>query len=41
MSGPMKIRQNKGFRFPLHDVLIVADGVLYQKATVGALTEPR
>ena len=26
MSGPIKIRGNKEFRFPLYDVLIVADG---------------
>ena len=41
MSGPMKIRGNKEFRFPLDDVLIVADGVKQKKATLGALTERR
>ena len=40
MSGPMKIRRNTEFRFPLYDVLIVADGIKKKKATIGALTEP-
>ena len=41
MSGPIKIRGSKEFHFPLYDVLIVADGMKYKKAIVGALAEPR
>ena len=40
MNGPMKIKENTEFRFLLHDVLIVADGIKQKKATVGALAEP-
>ena len=34
MSRSMKIRENKKFRFPFYNVLIVADGVQQEKATV-------
>ena len=33
-------RGNTEFRFPLHDVLIVAGGVKEKKATIGALAKP-
>ena len=33
-------RGNTEFRFPLHDILIVAGGVKEKKATIGALAKP-
>ena len=39
MSGPKKIRGNTEFRFPLYDVLTVADGIKLKKVTVGALVD--
>ena len=38
MSRLMKIRENKEFRFPFYNILIVADGVQKKKATVHRTT---
>ena len=40
MSGPMKIRGNTEFRFPLNHIQIVSDSKKQKKATAGALAKP-